>query len=108
MNRTNRISGGDELTPRFATPADFPLQHCSASRGPTRATRKCGICPSFKGHFLSPVQFCFTGRMGLKSNLTTEQIVEQVSLLPSHALSVVSIASMLFSISDSLCVLCRL
>jgi adenine C2-methylase RlmN of 23S rRNA A2503 and tRNA A37 len=38
------------------------------------------VCISSQVGCAMNCQFCFTGRMGLKSNLTTEQIVEQVRL----------------------------
>ena len=41
------------------------------------------VCISSQVGCAMNCQFCFTGRMGLKSNLTTEQIVEQVSLFQS-------------------------
>ena len=37
------------------------------------------VCISSQVGCAMNCQFCFTGRMGLKGNLTTEQIVEQVS-----------------------------
>jgi hypothetical protein len=53
--RKLRIHSGLRLGDRSATPADFPRQ----GRSPflpraARTPRKCGICPSFKGYFLSP------------------------------------------------------
>ena len=59
--RTQRINRnvrgfGREMSSRgrFATPADHPLHDCSPCRGATRTTQQFGICPSLKGHFLSP------------------------------------------------------
>jgi hypothetical protein len=56
-NAANR-NGGDfgwEMSSHgcFATPADPSPGLQPVSRG-TRAPRKCGCCPSLKGHFLSP------------------------------------------------------
>ena len=45
---------GDRSPRRFATPADFPRHECSPYWGQHIRTRKCGICPSFKAHSLSP------------------------------------------------------
>jgi 23S rRNA (adenine2503-C2)-methyltransferase len=42
------------------------------------------VCISSQVGCAMNCQFCFTGRMGLKSNLTTEQIVEQVSSSSPH------------------------
>jgi hypothetical protein len=46
---------GDRSRGRFATPSDFPLQYCSPYSHVHVTSRKCGIFPSFKNHFLSPV-----------------------------------------------------